>query len=166
MTRLLEKVDVETEALRQTLAQELERQPRVGGPGAELGKIFVTQRLQQLLLSAQDEAKRLKDEYVSVEHLALALIEEGSKSAAGKLLAQWGVDRNRFLQALQAVRGHQRVTSANPEEAYEALEKVWRRPRRSGAARQARSGDRPRLRDPASDPHLVAQDEEQSGFDR
>ncbi|MEM7349529.1 MAG: ATP-dependent chaperone ClpB [Acidobacteriota bacterium] len=123
VARLLEKMDVEPAALRQALGQELERQPRVGGPGAEPGKIFVTQRLQQLMLQAQDEAKRLKDEYVSVEHLALALIDEGSKSTAGKLLAQFGVDRNRFLQALQAVRGHQRVTSANPEEAYEALEK-------------------------------------------
>ena len=123
VARLLEKMDVDAGALRQALAQELERQPRVGGPGAEPGKIFVTPRLQQLMLRAQDEAKRLKDEYVSVEHLALALIDEGSKAVAGKLLAQWGVDRNRFLQALQAVRGHQRVTSANPEEAYEALEK-------------------------------------------
>jgi len=123
VTRLLEKMDVGAEPVRSAIDQELQRQPRVDGPGAEPGKIFVTQRLQKLVLMAQDEANRLKDEYVSVEHLALALIEEGSKSAAGKLLRQWGVDRNRFLQALQAVRGHQRVTSANPEEAYEALEK-------------------------------------------
>ncbi len=121
--RLLEKMDVEREGLRRAVAQELERRPSVGGPGAEPGKIFVTQRLQKLMLSAQDEAKRLKDEYVSVEHLVLALIEEGAGTQAGKLLRQWGVDRNRLLQALQAVRGHQRVTSANPEEAYEALEK-------------------------------------------
>ncbi|MCP3960667.1 MAG: AAA family ATPase, partial [bacterium] len=123
VARLLEKMDVEPVALRQVVSRELERRPQVGGPGAESGKIFVTRRFQQLMLAAEDEAKRLKDEYVSVEHLALALIEEGSKSAAGKLLAQWGVDRNRFLSALQAVRGHQRVRSANPEEAYEALEK-------------------------------------------
>ncbi len=121
--RLLEKMDVEPEALRRAVTRELERRPSVGGPGAEPGKIFVTQRLQRLMLAAEDEAKRLKDEYVSVEHLALALIDEGKKTAAGKLLAQWGVDRNRLLQALQAVRGHQRVTSANPEDAYEALEK-------------------------------------------
>ena len=121
--RLLEKMDVEPEGLRRAVSKELERRPSVSGPGAEPGKIFVTQRLQQLMLAAQDEAKRLKDEYVSVEHLALALIEEGSQTAAGRLLQQWGVDRNRLLQALQAVRGHQRVTSANPEEAYEALEK-------------------------------------------
>ena len=123
MPRLLEKMDVEARALRRAVTQELERRPSVGGPGAEAGKLFVTQRFQQLMLAARDEAKRLKDEYVSVEHLTLALIEEGSKTAAGKLLQQWGVDRNRLLQALVAVRGHQRVTSANPEEAYEALEK-------------------------------------------
>ena len=121
--RLLEKMGVEPEGLRRAVAQELERRPSVGGPGAEPGKVFVTQRLQKLMLAAQDEARRLKDEYVSVEHLALALVEEGAKTAAGKLLARWGVDRNRLLQALQTVRGHQRVTSANPEEAYEALEK-------------------------------------------
>ena len=122
-SRLLEKMDVEPDGLRRAVVQELERRPSIGGPGAEPGKIFVTQRFQQLMLAAQEEAKRLKDEYVSVEHLTLALIEEGKKTPAGKLLAQWGVDRNRFLRALQAVRGHQRVTSANPEEAYEALEK-------------------------------------------
>ena len=121
--RLLERMGAQAEDLRSALSQELERRPKVGGPGAEAGKILVTQRFQQLLLAAEDEAKRLKDEYVSVEHLALALIEEGPRSVAGKLLKQWNVDRNRFLEALQAVRGHQRVTSANPEAAYEALEK-------------------------------------------
>ncbi|MCP4663434.1 MAG: AAA domain-containing protein, partial [bacterium] len=121
--RLFEKMDVPPEPFRQALTRELERRPQISGPGAEPGKVFVTQRFQRLLLDAQDEAKRLKDEYVSVEHLVLALIEEGPSTQAGKLLQQFDVHRDRFLAALRAIRGHQRVTSAHPEEAYEALEK-------------------------------------------
>ena len=121
--RLFDKMDVPKDAFRGALSQELDKRPQVSGPGAAPGQIHVTQRFQRLILAAQDEAKRLKDEYISVEHLVLALIEEGSATAAGRLLAQWNVDRARFLAALQAVRGHQRVTSADPEQAYEALEK-------------------------------------------
>ncbi|MEE8522511.1 MAG: ATP-dependent chaperone ClpB [Thermoanaerobaculia bacterium] len=121
--RLFEKMDVALDSLRDSLAGVLERRPRVGGPGVEAGKVFVTPRFQQLLVAAGDEAKRLKDEYVSVEHLLLALIEEGGSTDAGKLLRQWGVERDNFLAALREIRGHQRVTSANPEGAYEALEK-------------------------------------------
>jgi len=121
--RLLQRMDVPVESFREALHKELDRRPKVSGPGAEPGKIFVTQRFQRLLVSAQDQAKRLKDEYVSVEHLVLALVEEGDETAAGRLLARFGVDRDRFLAALRSVRGSQRVTSANPEVAYEALEK-------------------------------------------
>ena len=121
--RLLTRMDVAHEALKADLERELSRRPRVSGPGAEAGKIYVTQRLQQLFLNAEDEAKRLKDEYVSVEHLLLVLIEEGPTTASGRLLAQFNVTRDRFLSALTAVRGNQRVTSAMPEVAYEALEK-------------------------------------------
>jgi ATP-dependent Clp protease ATP-binding subunit ClpB len=121
--RLFEKMDVPLDSLRGSLEGALARRPKVSGPGAEAGKVLVTPRFQQLLVKAGDEARRLKDEYVSVEHLLLALIEEGSSTDAGKLLRQWGVDRDKFLAALREVRGHQRVTSANPEGAYEALEK-------------------------------------------
>jgi ATP-dependent Clp protease ATP-binding subunit ClpB len=85
--------------------------------------VYVTQRLNKLLLKAADEAERLKDEYVSVEHLLLAFLDEGKDTPAGRLLAEAGVDRDRFLQVLTEVRGNQRVTSANPETAYEALQK-------------------------------------------
>ena len=121
--RLFQKMDVPVDSFQQALTRELGKRPSVAGPGAESGKVLVTQRLQQALVKAQDEAKRLKDEYVSVEHLALALIDEGKSTAAGRLLGEFGLERNGFLAALQAVRGNQRVTSANPEMAYEALEK-------------------------------------------
>ena len=84
---------------------------------------MVTQRLSRLLDTAEQEAGRLKDEYVSVEHLLLALLAEGPATSAGRLLQQEGVTRDRFLEALTRIRGNQRVTSAMPEVAYEALAK-------------------------------------------
>jgi len=75
------------------------------------------------MLKAADEAKRLKDDYVSVEHLLLALIDEDNKAPAGRILKEVGVTHARFLEALTAVRGNQRVASANPEGTYEALQK-------------------------------------------
>jgi len=121
--RLLSRMEAPTEALKAEVERELTRRPKVSGPGVEAGKIYLTQRLQQILIRAEDEARRLKDEYVSVEHLLLAMVDEGASSALGKILAQSGVTRNAFLAALTAVRGNQRVTSAMPEVAYEALEK-------------------------------------------
>jgi len=124
--RLLQQAGADPDGLRAQVEAELGRRPRTSGPGAAPGQVFVTQRLSQLLDTAEREAKRLKDEYVSVEHLMLALIEEGSQTAAGRLLRDEGLTRDRFLQALTAIRGNQRVTSAMPEVAYEALEKYGR----------------------------------------
>jgi ATP-dependent Clp protease ATP-binding subunit ClpB len=121
--RLFQKMEVPVKDLQARLEQELERRPKVSGGGSESGKVYVTQRLNRLLVRAGDEAKQLKDEYLSVEHLLLALIEEGRKTPAGKILADFQVTREGFLQALTSVRGNQRVTSANPEVAYEALQK-------------------------------------------
>ncbi|MEM8963716.1 MAG: Clp protease N-terminal domain-containing protein, partial [Acidobacteriota bacterium] len=121
--RLLGRMDVPPATIRDGVGAILAKRPAVSGPGAETGKIFVTQPFQRLLVSAEDQAKRLKDDYVSVEHLVLAMIEEGTATEVGQLFATHGIDRNRFLGALQGVRGNQRVTSANPEVAYEALEK-------------------------------------------
>ncbi|MFI9615223.1 ATP-dependent chaperone ClpB [Streptomyces sp. NPDC052023] len=124
--RLLQQAGREPEELRAAVREELSRRPKVTGPGAAPGQVFVTQRLSRLLDTAEREAKRLKDEYVSVEHLLLALAEEGSSTAAGRLLKEHGITRDSFLSALTQVRGNQRVTSANPEVAYEALEKYGR----------------------------------------
>ncbi len=121
--RLLARMEVPAEALQAEMQREVSRRPSVSGSGAEAGKIYLTQRLQQVFVHAEDEAKRLRDEYVSVEHLLLALVDEGSSGPAGRALAQVGVTRDSVLNALTAVRGNQRVTSANPESAYEALGK-------------------------------------------
>jgi ATP-dependent Clp protease ATP-binding subunit ClpB len=124
--RLLERADVNTSQLRADLEAELGRRPRVTGPGAAPGQIAVTQRLSRLLDTAQQEAQRLKDDYVSVEHILLALLQEGPSSAAGRLLQKQALTRDNFLSVLTQVRGNQRVTSALPEAAYEALEKYGR----------------------------------------
>src|SRR6201994_375495 len=124
--RLLSQAGADPDRLHAELESELGRRPRMSGPGATPGQVFVTQRLSRLLDTAEREAHRLKDEYVSVEHLLIALIDEGPDRPAGRLLHEEGLTRDRFLQALTAVRGNQRVTSAMPEVAYEALEKHGR----------------------------------------
>lgn len=121
--RLFLKMDVPLDSFKKELEKELERRPKVSGPGVETGKIYVTQRLNRILIDAEDEAKRLRDEYVSVEHILLAMLNEGMDTPSGKLFRQFNISRDRFLQVLTSVRGHQRVTSAMPETAYEALKK-------------------------------------------
>jgi ATP-dependent Clp protease ATP-binding subunit ClpB len=123
---LLAQAGADPDRLRSGLEAELGRRPRVSGPGVSPGQISVTQRLSRLLDRAQQEADRLKDEYVSVEHLAAALLEEGAQTASGRLLHDQGLTRDGFLQALEKIRGNQRVTSAMPEVAYEALAKYGR----------------------------------------
>jgi ATP-dependent Clp protease ATP-binding subunit ClpB len=124
--RLLDQAGADTAALRADLERELNRRPKVSGPGAAPGQVSVTRRLANVLEAAEREAKRLKDEYVSVEHLVIVLAEEGTSTAAGRILANHGVTRDSFLSALTKVRGNQRVTSATPEGSYEALEKYGR----------------------------------------
>ena len=124
--RLLQRMDIRPEIVKNEVAAELDRIPRISGPGAEAGKIYVSQRLSRILIAAENEAKRLKDEYVSVEHLFVALLAEGEKVPSGRILKLAGINRERFLKTLTEVRGSQRVQSANPEATYEALEKYGR----------------------------------------
>src|SRR5207247_105672 len=122
---ILAKAGVAPDLLRQRLEEELGRMPKVSGPtGAPPDQVYVTSRLNQILVQAEDEAKKLKDEYISVEHVLLAIT--GDKGAAGRLLAQLGVTRERLMQALREVRGNQRVTSPTPEATYQSLERYGR----------------------------------------
>jgi ATP-dependent Clp protease ATP-binding subunit ClpB len=120
LTRAGSAVDV----LKRRLEQELERLPKVSSPSGGADQVYITGRLNRLLTQAEDEAKRLKDQYLSVEHLLLAMIEDGG--ATGRLFKELGVTRDRLMQALQEIRGSQRVTSQNPEATYEALERYGR----------------------------------------
>ena len=124
--RLLERMDVPVENLREVVERELARRPKISGGSTEQGKIYITQRLQRLFVQAEGQAKRLKDEYISVEHLFAALLEEGDATPGGKILRSFHIDEPRFLKVLSEVRGRVRVQSDNPEETYEALEKYGR----------------------------------------
>jgi ATP-dependent Clp protease ATP-binding subunit ClpB len=126
VARLLAQSDVDTGALRAAVEDALERRPRVSGPGASGGQIGITRGLGKVLDAAEQEAQRLKDEYVSVEHLVLAMLGAGPDTEAGNLLRQHGADQDRILDVLTQVRGAQRVTSATPESSYDALEKFGR----------------------------------------
>jgi ATP-dependent Clp protease ATP-binding subunit ClpB len=122
---LLAAAGIAPDAARERAEQELNRLPQVSGPGVGAQQVYITQRLVRLLTQAEDEAKGLKDEYASVEHLLLAMLEE-TGGAAGRLLRSLGLTREHLMAALQKVRGHQRVTSPNPEATYQALERYGR----------------------------------------
>jgi ATP-dependent Clp protease ATP-binding subunit ClpB len=124
--RLLTRAELDTGALRAAVERALGNRPRVSGPGSAGGQPGLSRNLAVVLDAAEQEAARLKDEYVSVEHLLLAMLASGAETGAGKLLREHGADRERLLETLTQVRGAQRVTSATPESAYEALEKYGR----------------------------------------
>jgi len=119
---LVEKLDLTVSALQLATQRELDRLPSVSG-SVDSSKVLVTQSLNAVLTRAEKEAKDLKDEFVSTEHLFLAMVEVGRPEAVGKLVKSFGLDRARVLKALQDLRGAQRVTTDNPEATYDALGK-------------------------------------------
>jgi ATP-dependent Clp protease ATP-binding subunit ClpB len=121
---ILNKADIRVDALRTRIQQEIDRIPKVSGTSGGPDQVYVTNRITKLLTQAEEEAKRLKDDYVSVEHVLLAATDD--QGATGKLFREFGITRERLMRALQEVRGSQRVTTQNPEATYEALEKYGR----------------------------------------
>jgi len=121
VSRVLDLAGADAEGILTALDQHLQGRPRVSGSGATPS---ISRSLGTLLESAGKEAERMRDEYVSVEHLVLAMLT--GESAAARLLKEHGVTKERFLEELTRVRGNQRVTSANPETGYEALTKYGR----------------------------------------
>jgi ATP-dependent Clp protease ATP-binding subunit ClpB len=121
---VLQAASADTRNLRERLIRELDRLPQVAGPSGTPEQIYVTNRLSQLLTRAEEEARGLKDEYVSIEHLLLAMLED--RGPTGTLLRETRVSREALMSALQKIRGAQRVTSPNPESTYQALEKYGR----------------------------------------
>ncbi|MBM4014494.1 MAG: ATP-dependent chaperone ClpB [Planctomycetes bacterium] len=124
--QLFARMGAERGALLGQLERTVDRMPRVAGPGSEPGQVYVSQRLSRLLVDADERRKKMNDDYVSVEHLVLALLEEKGDAPAAKLLRDSGVTAKGFEAALRHVRGSQRVTSANPEATYDALSKYGR----------------------------------------
>ena len=122
--RVVEKAGANPATLAQRLRQALGRLPRVSGPGAQGGQVYISSRLNETLTAAEAEAQRMKDEFVSVEHLLLALVDKDR--AVAETFQAAGLTRDKLLEATAAVRGGQRVTSQTPEGTYEALEKYGR----------------------------------------
>ncbi|MFP4213328.1 MAG: ATP-dependent chaperone ClpB [Desulfohalobiaceae bacterium] len=124
--RILERAGIEVQAYKKALEEEIRKFPRVSGPGAQSGQIYITQRLNSTLVKAQDLAKQMQDEYTSVEHILLAILEESGSTGVGRVNRQFRLEKDRVLSLLSEVRGNQRVTSSNPEATYEALQKYGR----------------------------------------
>jgi ATP-dependent Clp protease ATP-binding subunit ClpB len=119
---LLDKLNITPSAVQLAVERELERLPKVSG-SVDTSKVYVTQSVNAVLTRAEEEAGSLKDEFVSVEHLLLGLLEVGKPEALKKLFKSFGLDRAKILKALREVRGSQKVTTDNPEGTYQALEK-------------------------------------------
>jgi len=120
---ILLRAGMNLEGFARRLDADLERLPKVSSPTGAVDQIFVTSRLSRLLASAEREAAKLKDEYISVEHVLLAALDDANLA---RVLKEFGLTRDRFMQALREVRGSQRVTSQNPEATYESLERYGR----------------------------------------
>ena len=115
--KLIEKMEIQKEYFRNRCEQALNKRVKVQG-----GQVYIGKDLNKALISAEDEAKQMGDEYVSVEHLFLAMLRNPNRELK-EIFREYGINRERFLQALSTVRGNQRVTSDNPEATYDTLEK-------------------------------------------
>lgn len=120
--QILGKLGLNVELIKKQLETELSRQPQAYGAT----QLYLSQRLKQVFDNAEKEAKRLKDEYISTEHLLLAIVDEPGRGAASTILKNYGITRDRIYEVLASIRGSQRVTDPNPEGKYQPLEKYGR----------------------------------------
>ncbi len=126
--RLLAQAGADPNRLRADLEAELGRRPRLTGPGAAPGQVFVTQRLSRLLDAAESEARRLKDDYVSVEHLVIAFLNEGTDTAAGRLLRDQGLTATascRRSRRCAATSGSRRPCPKSPTKRWRSTDGTW-----------------------------------------
>jgi ATP-dependent Clp protease ATP-binding subunit ClpB len=123
---ILERSGAQVSSIRDKVEAELNKLPRVSGSGPGIDQVYVTARVNKLYAKAEDEAKQLKDEFISVEHFLVAMLDEGRGGAAGRIFLEAGVTREVLRKAIAEVRGKQRVTSQNPENTYRALEQYGR----------------------------------------
>lgn len=120
--QLLKKMNIDSDAVQKSVQKQVAKLPGVTGPGREHGKVYIAQDVDTVLVDAEKEAARMKDEYVSVEHIMLAMLSRPN-AAISAVFSSFGIQKNSFLSALSTVRGNTRVTSDNPEETYDALGK-------------------------------------------
>ena len=152
--QLLQKMNVDPGSFSAAVAEKLSALPRVSGSGRDPDKVYISQATDKVLSAAAREAKAMKDDYVSVEHVFLGLLNEQDQNTA-ELFRAFGITKDKFLQQLTAVRGNQRVTNDNPGGYLQCSAEI-----RSGSGRpcpQAEAGPRhwPRSGDPQRDPHPV-----------
>ncbi|HIS52175.1 MAG TPA: type VI secretion system ATPase TssH, partial [Candidatus Onthomonas avicola] len=122
ISQLVTAIGPAPESLRAAAKAEVERLPKVSGSGREAGKVYVSADMDRALKAAQSEAQAMRDEFISVEHLFLGLVERPDRTLA-RLFQTYQITKEKVLSALSSIRGNQRVTSDNPEETYDALKK-------------------------------------------
>ncbi|MDY3025925.1 MAG: ATP-dependent chaperone ClpB [Candidatus Faecivicinus sp.] len=120
--QLMKKLRIDTARMKAACDREIQRIPKVTGPGREADKVYISQSVDAAFVEAEKQAEAMKDEFVSVEHLMLALINKPN-AAVKAIFGEFGLTRENFLAELQKVRGNTRVTSENPEDTYDALKK-------------------------------------------
>ncbi|HRC80970.1 MAG TPA: ATP-dependent chaperone ClpB [Sedimentibacter sp.] len=120
--QLLVKLNIDADTFKSKLRYIIDRMPRVSGPGREPGKVYIAQDVDMILVDAENTAERMKDEYISVEHIMLSLLNNPKRSLKS-LFNEFGLTKDRFLNSLSTVRGNTRVTSDNPESTYDVLAK-------------------------------------------
>lgn len=120
---VFEKMGINLEALKKRVNFDLEKMPKVLGEGASASSVTVTRRVNEVFVKAEEISKQFEDSYISVEHVMLAIMEVDAKGQVGKILKEYNISKNRFLEVLSNVRGNQRVDSNDPEGTYDALSK-------------------------------------------
>ncbi len=123
---ILERAGANVASIRDRIEADLARMPKVSGAGPGIDQVYVSARVNKVYIKAEEEAKALKDDFISVEHFLIAILDEGRSGATGKVLLEAGVTRDKLRKAIAEVRGKQRVTSQNPENTYRALEQYGR----------------------------------------
>ena len=120
---VFEKMGVNVESLKRRVSSELEKMPKVLGEGANSSGITATRRVNEVLVKAEDISRSFEDSYISVEHVMLAIMDVDSRGVVGKILKEFDISKNKFMEVLSMVRGNQRVDSNDPEGTYDALTK-------------------------------------------
>ena len=123
---ILQRMNVNVSQLKQDVDQILNKRPRVSGPGSDAQNIHVTTRVNKALAQAEMLAKKMQDEYISVEHIFHEIIGPNPSGLLGDVFRKHGIDQARFMKATEELRGPHRITSPNPEETFEALAKYGR----------------------------------------